>query len=111
MSKAVENAVATVVAELEKARRKHSPMHSAHEGYAVILEELDEVWAEVKRDNLPAARKEMIQVAAMALRFLVDLPDPTAEKEPEPIICDKCRKPIEGDYVSDGIGAICMNCD
>ena len=28
---------------------KHTPMASAHEGYAVILEELDETWDEIKR--------------------------------------------------------------
>ncbi len=62
-----------ILDELQRARKKHTkPFNSAHEGYAVILEELDEVWEEIKRDDLPAAQQEMVQVAAMALRFLVD---------------------------------------
>lgn len=65
--------------ELEQAQSKFPAFHSAHEGWAVIKEELDELW-EVVRENqsLPGRddrlRKEAIQVAAMALRFLVDMP-------------------------------------
>jgi hypothetical protein len=38
-----------VAEELIFARKKHGPVNSIHEGYAVILEELDEVWNEVKK--------------------------------------------------------------
>jgi hypothetical protein len=50
-------------------------MHGAHEGYAVILEELDELWAEVKAQvhNPDRMRKEALQVAAMAVRFVEDV--------------------------------------
>ena len=50
--------------------------NSYHEGYAVIKEELDELWEEVKKypkqdnENL---KKEAIQIGAMALRFVYDL--------------------------------------
>ena len=50
--------------------------NSYHEGYAVIKEELDELWEEVKKypkqdnDNL---KKEATQIGAMALRFIYDL--------------------------------------
>lgn len=69
----VEDVVAAVVAEVTRAAAKHPPMNSAHEGYAVLLEELDEAWAEIKSDRPEAARQEMVQVAAMAVRFIVDL--------------------------------------
>lgn len=61
--------------ELERARALHGPMVSAHEGYAVLLEELDELWAEVKKREPDKARlrAEAIQVAAMALRFVMDV--------------------------------------
>jgi len=48
--------------------------HSAHEGYAVILEEMDELWEHVKTNqkyrDLTSMRKEAAQVAACALRFM-----------------------------------------
>jgi hypothetical protein len=59
--------------ELRLAQRKFPAFHSGHEGYAVILEEVDELWDAVKRDDIAHARGEAIQVAAMALRFIVDL--------------------------------------
>jgi len=58
--------------EYARARKKFPDFNSAHEGYAVILEELDEAWDEIKANDLTAARKEMVQVGAMALRFLID---------------------------------------
>jgi hypothetical protein len=66
-----------VFAELERAEAKHAPMHGPHEGYAVILEELDELWDEVKAQHQDKAkmRKEAMQVAAMALRFIADVCD------------------------------------
>lgn len=48
-----------------------------HEGYAVLLEEVDELWDECKKNqnnyDLDAQRKEAIQVAAMAVRFATEL--------------------------------------
>jgi hypothetical protein len=66
-----------VRAELDSARRKFSSFHSMHEGYGTLLEEVDELWLCVKmRQSNPQrrefARKECIQVAAMAIRFLED---------------------------------------
>lgn len=63
--------------ELERAVALHAPMHGPHEGYAVILEELDELWDEVRRKKHDpvAMRKECIQIAAMALRFVHDVID------------------------------------
>lgn len=90
-----------VDAELAKARATHAPMNGHHEGYAVILEELDELWEVCKRnthsfavtrpdwatdvdvsdkDTLrqrkrAAMRKEAMQVAAMAVRLIEDVCD------------------------------------
>jgi glutamyl-tRNA reductase len=73
-----------VVEELLKATDRHAPQASAHEGYAVILEELDELWEEVKKRESKRdwyhLRKEAIQVAAMALRFVVDVADPAIKE-------------------------------
>lgn len=76
---------------IQEARRgfeKHGGINSLHEGYAVLLEEVDEFWHEVKNDNYRAQAKRMaeafgigytndpteiecIQIAAVALRLAV----------------------------------------
>lgn len=65
-----------LLAELSRARLWYPPIHSLHEGYAVMLEELDEFWdiCRQKPDarNLAGARKELLQVAAMAWRTAID---------------------------------------
>ena len=69
------NSVQAVVAEFRRASAKHAPMHSPHEGYAVIREELDELWDEIKTDRgrSQAAMLDAMQVSAMGLRYLTDL--------------------------------------
>ena len=96
------NVAEEIKLELESIPEKyHKPFNSTHEGYAVILEEMDELWDEVKFgekatirefeqdttlcdqpgviDELAydewrlRMRKEAIQVAAMAIRFIQDL--------------------------------------
>ncbi|NPV72140.1 MAG: hypothetical protein HPY55_16155 [Firmicutes bacterium] len=66
-----------IAAEYKAAVASHPPMASAHEGYAVLLEELDELWAEIKqpegRRNPWAMMREAVQVAAMAVRFIEDV--------------------------------------
>lgn len=46
---------------------------SSHEGYAVLLEEVDDLWAYVKtkRGRSTDAYIEAVQIAAMALRYLL----------------------------------------
>lgn len=64
-----------VEVELQRARMKHSqPIHSKHEGYAVILEELDEVKQEVFHGKSRLSlTDELVQVAAMCQRMAEDL--------------------------------------
>lgn len=66
-------AMKMIVDELNSAVVKFKPFSSPHEGYAVILEELDELWDDIKKNKSPEElRCEAKQVAAMAMRFLVD---------------------------------------
>lgn len=68
-----------VFQEVTRAASANPPMHSLHEGYAVLLEEMDELKAEVWKNprkhatRKEDARKEAIQVAAMAVRMLHDV--------------------------------------
>ena len=66
-----------VAIELSSAMDHHQPMHNAHEAYSVILEELDEFWQEVKlkreQRNRVNIRTELRQIAAMAVRAVIDL--------------------------------------
>lgn len=61
--------------ELVKSMTKHAPMHSPHEGSSVIREELEELWEHVMADTgrTPEARKEAMQLAAMGMRYVLDL--------------------------------------
>lgn len=63
--------------EVNRARRLHLPINSAHEGYAVILEELDEfkaeVWKKQSQRDRAAMLTELIQCAAMCIRTAVDI--------------------------------------
>ena len=76
----IESALSLVREECARARATFGPYASAHEGYAVILEELDELWREVCRKDRDhdALRKEAVQVAATAVMFLAEVcaPDP-----------------------------------
>lgn len=64
-------------AEVMQAMDNWPKFNSAHEGFAVLKEEVDELWDQVKlnqkkRDHLEM-RKEAIQVAAMAMRFVLEI--------------------------------------
>ena len=70
-----KKAIKLVVAELNSANEKFPMFNSSHEGYAVIKEELDELWDEIKNNKYPMSsvnqKKEAIQVGAMAIKFLM----------------------------------------
>jgi len=77
-----------VLNELERARSLFKPIYSPHEALGIIREEYSEFEQEVfkfnlakGRDTRPAMRKELIQLATMALRAVLDALefDPTAE--------------------------------
>lgn len=64
-----------VIAELHRAAEKFGDFNSAHEDYAVIREELDELWDAIKNKKTTREQltKEAVQVTAMGLRFLLDV--------------------------------------
>jgi hypothetical protein len=67
-----EAIVDCIAVELCRAYKKHGRAPwSRHEFYGVILEEFEEMWDDIKADA-PDEKldKEIIQVAAMCIRFL-----------------------------------------
>lgn len=68
-----------VLDEFRKASENFPAFNSGHEGYAVLKEEMDELWEAVKLNQKPhperpdLMQKEAMQVAAMAIRFLHDV--------------------------------------
>ncbi|MCL4421114.1 MAG: hypothetical protein M1477_05440 [Candidatus Thermoplasmatota archaeon] len=74
---AIEDAIQSILAEFKKAESKFPEFISEHEGYAVLLEEVDELWDEIKNNKRPGAeermREEAAQVGAMALKFIIML--------------------------------------
>lgn len=68
--------------EYEWATKHFPPFASAHEGLAVIMEEFEELKAEVfknpKTRSQEAMKNEARQVAAMAIRFMADVTLPVS---------------------------------
>ena len=65
-----------VEGEVLRAKSKYPEnFNSFHEGYAVILEEMDELWDEIKKKNMDKVKvkEEAIQTAAMLLRLITEL--------------------------------------
>ncbi len=80
-SEALDN----IAAEYIRASNNFPKFNNAHEGYAVLLEEVDELWEAIKMNQKEEGRTiritdEAIQVAAMAMRILVDCGYQTLEE-------------------------------
>lgn len=71
--------------EVQRAMDCYAPFASAHEGYAVILEEVRELEAEVfkspRRRSYQKMYTEARHVAAMAIRFMLDVDDKLCTSE------------------------------
>ena len=75
-----------VESEIAMAISKFGSFHNAHEGYAVLLEEVDELWENIKLNQkipnrLELIKGEAIQVAAMAIRLIHDCCYPKEESK------------------------------
>jgi len=63
--------------ELYKAACENGKYNSAHKGWAVIQEKLDELWEEVKKKkskrDTDLMRHKAIQIASTAIMFIIDI--------------------------------------
>lgn len=83
MNIAKEHVAGLVSMELQYAKENHEDFHSLHEGYAVMLEEIEEcrdefqivqslssdLWQAVKDDNAIGAKTNMDEIEAAAVRL------------------------------------------
>lgn len=71
--------------EVLRALDRFPAFNSPHEGKAVIEEELEELWEHCRANTgrSPEAMKEAIQVAAMAVRYVLDLASAPPAVSPE----------------------------
>jgi len=89
--------------EVERSQSIYGGFTSAHEGYAVLLEELDElkdeVWKSPKKRDYDRMMREACQVAAMAVRLIVEIAEPQIVDEYRHIAtqhtCWNCGNPID----------------
>jgi hypothetical protein len=80
----IQEHLARISAETLRAMDLHESIHSPHEAFGVIFEELDEFWEQVKVNPSKLSaderavrrekmREELTQTAAMCLRTMLDL--------------------------------------
>lgn len=71
--------------ELARARKNHGPQVSYHEGYAVLLEEVDELWDEVKKKASNRTHEdtllELVQIAVCAQKMAEDVVIPNIKEK------------------------------
>lgn len=65
------------ISEYERATSLYPEFHSCHEGYAVIKEEVDELWDAIKAEKgVTATEKqaeEVVQIMAMCIKYIMSL--------------------------------------
>lgn len=79
--------------EVLRALDRFPSFNSPHEGKAVIEEELEELWEHCRANTgrSPEAIQEAVQVAAMAVRYVLDLSERRA-REPEAVSPEKEKR-------------------
>jgi hypothetical protein len=65
-------AIDAVRRELYTSTEKYGTFRTTHEAFGVLREEVDEFWDACKANNLVEMEAEAIQVAAMAIRLIID---------------------------------------
>ncbi|KLU65705.1 hypothetical protein DEAC_c23350 [Desulfosporosinus acididurans] len=106
------------VEELQRANRIYGPSFaSPHEGYAIMREELEELWEEIKKKRPDKLRmmEEAIQVGAMAMKFIQSLDHWSwlgLKMSAQELKCLQCRyRVITSDILADLESDPCLTCN
>lgn len=66
---------------------KYGIFNTTHEAYGILLEEVDELWEEIKKKrrdrNMQNMHEEALQIASIAVRFALDMKRKDYTAEPE----------------------------
>ncbi|SPF40773.1 conserved hypothetical protein [Candidatus Desulfosporosinus infrequens] len=112
-----------LISELERANKIYgTSFASPHEGYAVMLEEMEELFEEIrqKRPDKERLREEAIQVGAMAIKFILSLEKEANASSPmsqEKLLENvaKCRQCLFAVMTADGLAELgsdpCETCN
>ena len=107
-----------MVEELERANKIHgTSFNSPHEGYAVMLEEMDELFDEIrkKRPDKDRMRDVAIQIGAMAIKFIQSLdnwPWLGLKMSAQELRCLQCRYSVlRADELAVVGSDPCLTCD
>jgi hypothetical protein len=104
----LDECLALVRAEVLRAESKYGPFNTTHEGYGILMEEVEELWEDVKFNRVPQALEEAVQVAAMGVRFMRDLAGANAKGERRHEVLGVC--PACDAVVRSG-KTVCPKCD
>jgi len=78
------DAVRAVYDGLRHAQEQFAPLKNGHEGHSVLREEFDEFWEAVRAGDIDQAKKEALQVATMAVQFILDVKGSSTTPTGEP---------------------------
>jgi len=82
----VNNFFDKVKEETETVRKLHPRVINLHEGFAILLEEVEEfkaeVWKKESKRDLHNAYKELVQIASICNRIAEDLLEPKIKENP-----------------------------
>jgi len=73
----IGKSIKAIITEYNHTIIKQPPFSSTYEGWAMIRQQVDELWEQVKKDETENVKaimcKEAAQIGAMAMRFMIDL--------------------------------------
>ena len=68
----IKSLVPLIESEMKFGFDKYGKYHNSHEHYAVLQEEVDEWWDAIKGNIADCCQYELLQVAAVALRYIME---------------------------------------
>jgi hypothetical protein len=68
----LEDLIPALKSEMKFGFDHYGKYHTAHEHYAVLLEEVDEWWLAIKGNVAELSHYELLQISAVAIRYILE---------------------------------------